>query len=146
MPEYRRAGIYRNFILGAILGAALPAAAVHASDEGSAGCAAEDGGRIGALRLQGLGATRPEVVLRELVHREGAAFSCDSWFEERKRLEDLDIFADVRLRTERMADSASEESPGWARFRWNTIWPPSTSTATTASRASTRIPGATSST
>lgn len=103
MPELRRAGTFRPLLLGAAL--LLPTMGVAAG--GTDGCPAAGGGQIGSLRLEGLGVTRPEVVLRELAHREGVPFSCDTWAGERARLEDLDIFADIRLRTERVSGEDS---------------------------------------
>jgi outer membrane protein assembly factor BamA len=50
------------------------------------------------VEFEGLKTTRKEVVQRELRNRVGGPFSCDSWTAEQARLEDLDIFADVRLR------------------------------------------------
>jgi outer membrane protein assembly factor BamA len=54
--------------------------------------------RVLAQEFEGLRTTRKEVVQRELRNRVGERFSCARWESERDRLEDLDIFADVRLR------------------------------------------------
>ena len=62
------------------------------------------------MYLQGLKTTRKEVVQRELRHQVGQPFSCDSWIAEQSRLEDLDIFADVRLRV--VPKEASIDSSG----------------------------------
>lgn len=69
-----------------------------AQPDSSGGCNQEGSPRVAALELQGLKTTRSEVVLRELRNRVGQPFSCDAWIAEQSRLEDLDIFADVRLR------------------------------------------------
>lgn len=67
-----------------------------AFDPGS--CPASDSLIVRALRFEGLKATRETIVRRELEQVPGSAFSCAVWERERIRLEDLDIFAEVRLR------------------------------------------------
>ncbi len=57
--------------------------------------------RIVSQEFEGLGTTRSDVVRRELRNHVGELFSCAKWEAERNRLEDLDIFADVRLQTVR---------------------------------------------
>jgi hypothetical protein len=61
-------------------------------------CVYGDSLPIAAQEFAGLRTTRKEVVQRELRNRVGERFSCARWESERNRLEDLDIFADVRLR------------------------------------------------
>ena len=53
---------------------------------------------IGEIRLEGLKTTRTRVVMRELSHKQGGRFACAEWMKEKTRLEDLDIFSEVRLR------------------------------------------------
>ena len=69
-----------------------------AQPDTSGACSQTGSPRVAALEFQGLKTTRSEVVRRELRNRVGQPFSCDSWIAEQSRLEDLDIFADVRLR------------------------------------------------
>jgi outer membrane protein assembly factor BamA len=64
------------------------------------GCGEADSLRIQAQEFAGLRTTRPEVVRRELRNRPGERFSCAKWEAEQARLEDLDIFAEVSLRTQ----------------------------------------------
>lgn len=52
---------------------------------------------IGSISLEGLRHTRPEVVQRQLRHREGGSFNCSDWQAERNRLADLDVFADIEV-------------------------------------------------
>lgn len=67
----------------------------------SADCPASDSaGVIRSIELEGLRTTRREVVYRELGHRAGAPFDCAEWERERTRLEDLDIFAEIRVRSD----------------------------------------------
>ncbi len=58
------------------------------------------GQKIATMDFSGLGTTRTDVVTRELRNRVGQVFSCTAWEEERERLQDLDIFADITLKTE----------------------------------------------
>ncbi|MDB5103824.1 MAG: hypothetical protein JWP91_1513 [Fibrobacteres bacterium] len=52
------------------------------------------------MEFEGLGTTRREVVQRELRNKVGVPFECGKWEAEQAGLEDLDIFAEVRLRAE----------------------------------------------
>ncbi len=52
---------------------------------------------VSGIRYQGLLHTRPAVVDREMRHREGSHFNCLEWEQEKKRLQGLDIFADIAL-------------------------------------------------
>src|SRR6185436_4059263 len=57
-------------------------------------------GPIQSLELEGLKTTHREVVLRELLNKPGEPFSCEAWNREKTRLEDLDVFAEVRLQAD----------------------------------------------
>ena len=52
---------------------------------------------ISVIEFQGLHQTRPRVVENALENRKGEFFSCAAWDQERNRLKDLDIFAEVKL-------------------------------------------------
>jgi outer membrane protein assembly factor BamA len=97
-PALLRTRFCALFILtGALWGTPRESRAEAPSGEGCPGIAAL---RIDSIGFEGLRTTRKEVVQRELGNRIGGAFSCAAWETERVRLEDLDIFADVRLRSE----------------------------------------------
>ncbi len=64
------------------------------------GCREAESLRVQSLDLQGLRTTQPEVVARELRNKVGEPFTCAKWESEQARLEDLDIFAQVSLRTQ----------------------------------------------
>ncbi len=61
--------------------------------------------RVERIDFFGLRETRPFVIKRELVNGENSPFSCDAWFREKARLEDLDIFAEVALEIKEQKDS-----------------------------------------
>ncbi len=65
-------------------------------------CQEYDGATITGVRFEGLRHTRDAVVNRELSHREGVRFSCLEWESEKKRLQGLDIFADISVQGEAM--------------------------------------------
>lgn len=104
---FRASSVFRSLIrLGLIT---LPAAAGVVQAEDS--CPQGDSLAILSREFEGLGTTRPEVVSRELGNREGGTFTCAKWENEQARLEDLDIFAEVSLRTEiRKAASSGKDS------------------------------------
>lgn len=52
---------------------------------------------IVALRFEGLKATQPHVVSRELKHAPGKLFRDSVWQTEKRRLESLDLFADMGI-------------------------------------------------
>src|SRR6267142_5199312 len=81
-----------------ILACLLPAAA-PAQSQPADFCREADSLRIQSVDFQGLASTSPGVARRELRNRVGERFSCERWEAEQARLEDLDIFADVSLRT-----------------------------------------------
>ena len=64
-----------------------------------------DGKIVQSIALEGLKHTREAVVLRELQNASGHPFSLELWKKEQRTLQDLDLFADVKL--ECSADSAS---------------------------------------
>ncbi len=61
--------------------------------------------RIEKIDFLGLGRTRNFVIKRELLNSENTVFSCDAWFQEKARLEDLDLFAKVSLEISEREDS-----------------------------------------
>lgn len=83
------------------LSAALAAAfALASAAQTSPGCADFPADTVRSVELEGLRTTHRQVVLRELLNAPGAPFDCDKWRREKIRLEDLDVFADVRLRAD----------------------------------------------
>ena len=59
--------------------------------------ACREGAPVLARDLSGLAHVRAEVVTRELRNQVGKPFSAQAWTEERKALEDLDLFAQVSV-------------------------------------------------
>ncbi len=68
-------------------------------------CPAPDGLIVSSVEFQGLRHTRPGVVRQALNHHAGKAFFCRGWEEEKGRLKDLDVFAEVSLEASRSGDS-----------------------------------------
>jgi hypothetical protein len=66
--------------------------------QSSTGCPEIPDARVQSIELEGLKTTRPTVVKRELINRAGETFSCEDWLREKTRLEDLDVFAEIRIR------------------------------------------------
>lgn len=90
---------FRSPILRRAATAILFAVSLGAAQLDSSGpCGQGPSPKVAAVEFEGLKTTRKEVVLREMRNRVGQPFSCNSWTAEQTRLEDLDIFADVRLR------------------------------------------------
>lgn len=56
-----------------------------------------DGAPVTSIKLDGLKNTRPHVVTRELLHREGGTFSLAAFRQEKSKLQDLDLFTDVNV-------------------------------------------------
>ncbi|MFN7133928.1 MAG: BamA/TamA family outer membrane protein, partial [Myxococcales bacterium] len=56
-----------------------------------------EGRRVTSVRYDGLTLTKPFVVDRERVNREGEPFTCAGWELELRRLQGLDLFADLSL-------------------------------------------------
>lgn len=73
------------------------ALAAKTSFPASAATNCAEGKRIASVRLSGLEDTDPRVVERELSHAPGTVFSEREFFDEKSRLESLDIFSDVSL-------------------------------------------------
>lgn len=98
---------------GRIVSTVLLAASLGLAQADSSG-ACDRGGSypIAAVEFEGLKTTRQEVVRRELRNKVGLPFSCASWTAELARLEDLDIFADVRLRIARKEASKGAPAGG----------------------------------
>jgi len=69
-------------------------------------CPVPEGYRIADVKFQGLRQTHPSVVKNALENKKDSAFSCASWRQERDRLRDLDIFANVALTAQTSGDSA----------------------------------------
>ncbi|HLP40653.1 MAG TPA: BamA/TamA family outer membrane protein [Fibrobacteria bacterium] len=102
-PCFRLLLLFALFVLFA-----LPVAAPAFASPTFAGdvCPLPDSVRVDSIVFEGLRTTRGFVVRRELRHRPGVPFSCEDWRIEKARLEDLDIFAEIRLRAEPAGDSA----------------------------------------
>ena len=77
----------------------MPLLAAPARAEPEAFCREADSLRIRSQDFEGLGTTQPAVLQRELNNKVGEPFTCGKWEAEKSRLEDLDIFAEVSLRT-----------------------------------------------
>jgi outer membrane protein assembly factor BamA len=77
----------------------LLAAAARASTPEA--CDDSDSLRVLSQDFSGIRTTRPEVAQRELRNRQGETFSCAKWRVEQAGLEDLDIFSEVALKTEK---------------------------------------------
>ncbi len=56
-----------------------------------------EGAKINKISFAGLAHTRETVVGRELLHKKDNPYSLASWNSEKKRLQDLDLFAEVSL-------------------------------------------------
>jgi len=63
-----------------------------------------EGSKIALIKFEGLKYTSPDVVRRELHHREDMTYSPARWEEEKNRLESLDIFAAVTLEASKKED------------------------------------------
>lgn len=79
------------------LGAALLLAMspLHAADEPAGACA--DGTILTGIVLDGLEHTSERVVRRELLNQVGEAYSSEKFLSERRKLEDLDLFTEIKL-------------------------------------------------
>ncbi|MBW8890299.1 MAG: BamA/TamA family outer membrane protein [Fibrobacteres bacterium] len=62
-------------------------------------CREVEGRLVTFQDFQGLRTTNADVVTRELRNHPGERFTCAKWKREQVRLEDLDIFSEVRLET-----------------------------------------------
>lgn len=102
MPHFQKAIAAWIVAAGMVfLGAPSRSFAGSGSSAGSAGsCGVSDSLPIRSISFEGLNTTREHIVQRELGHRPGMAFSCAEWELERTRLEDLDIFSEIRIKTE----------------------------------------------
>jgi outer membrane protein assembly factor BamA len=69
-----------------------------AAAQNSTGCPDAPADTVKAVEVEGLRTTKRPVVMRELLNGSGRPFDCARWIREKTRLEDLDIFSDVRLR------------------------------------------------
>ena len=67
-----------------------------------------DGTPIAAIEIQGLEHTEPHVVLRELLHKVGDAYSQDSFEIEKLRLQDLDLFTEITVTCEQFKESIED--------------------------------------
>lgn len=95
-PRMQTARPFR-FAWALLLGALSASGAGPVAGAASA-CPVPDSLSVDSVAIEGLRTTRSSVVLRELHHRAGRPFSCSGWEDEKARLEDLDIFADIALR------------------------------------------------
>ena len=64
---------------------------------GKIDCKQYDLVKVGDIKFEGLKKTKEFVVTRELIHKSGKAFYCDSWIKEQKNLEGLDVFSSINL-------------------------------------------------
>ncbi len=95
--------------------------AVSAPLHGEPACTKFEGAAVTAIRFEGLSHTRTQVVARELLHRSGTRFSCLAWESEKKRLQGLDIFADISVHGEAVNDTVKlvyrfKEVPAYIPF------------------------------
>ena len=67
-----------------------------------------DGTPIASIKLSGLEHTQPHVVLRELIHKVGDAYSQESFESEKRRLQDLDLFTDITVTCEPADESIND--------------------------------------
>ena len=82
------------------------AAKVNLFEENTYECA--DGTPIATIDLQGLDHTKPHVVMRELTHKIGGHFSQQTFEEEKRRLQDLDLFTDITVTCEPFSESIND--------------------------------------
>jgi len=67
-----------------------------------------DGTPIASIKLSGLEHTQPHVVLRELIHKAGDAYSQEIFDTEKRRLQDLDLFTDITVTCEPADESIND--------------------------------------
>ncbi len=90
----------RRFLLASAIALGAFPAAIAARSE--APCPREmQGDTIASIAFTGLRHTRESVVQRQLQHRVGQSFTCQTWEKEKNRLSDLDVFADIDLQIDR---------------------------------------------
>lgn len=80
-----------------VVGLLLVFGLLPAHSQSSDNCQTADSLRIRDLDFQGLKTTSRSVVEREIANQPGSHFTCAKWEEEKQRLLDLDIFADVEV-------------------------------------------------
>ena len=84
----------------------------------SLGSTCVDGSVIGKIELQGLEHTRSHVVLRELQNRQGEIFSTGKFEEEKRKLQDLDLFTEIEADCETAGTGVTLRYKFKEIFRW----------------------------
>ena len=67
-----------------------------------------EGTPIASIEVKGLEHTQPHVVMRELLHKVGKRYSQETFENEKRRLQDLDLFTEITVSCERNDESIND--------------------------------------